>query len=127
MEYLTWIQNTSSIPEVQEHIEANCESLIGTYFDPTDNYAIEKYLKSYVEKFKYLEELLLHQRRIAPEHIQHRMSELYFVEEYRSKHAEVKRIMLTEASREFRHAITYLSSLQKYVMQKQNAVTSTSL
>lgn len=118
MDYLTWVQNTSTISTVQERINSDCAHIVKAYFGQADEYAVEKYLKSYTEKFKYLESLLLHRRNIAPEDIESQMGNAQFIKDYRCKHAEVEKIMLSEVSREFRHALTYLPCVQLHAVRQ---------
>lgn len=110
MNHLDWINCTSQFPEVQQKIEENCQLLIDIYFDPEEDYAIEKFLKFYSEGLRYLERLLLLQNGVAPENINNGLA--MSADEVQEKQQIVKNQMFTNASRHFRHAITFLPVLK---------------
>lgn len=116
MRHLDWIKNISQFPEVQERIEEDCETLIQIHFNQQDDYAIEKFLKVYTESFRYLEHLMLLQRNVAPEDFQNG-SPMDPKEAY-EKQQEVKKVMLTEVQRQYRHTITFIPNLKTVVHQQ---------
>lgn len=112
MKHLDWIKDISIFKDVQERIESDCQSLIDAYFHKDDDYAIEKFLKTYTEGFRYLEKLLLMQRKVAPKNV---FDEPKFdIAEFQKKREEVRKVMLNEAKRQYRHAIIFMSSLKSH-------------
>lgn len=113
MNHLDWIKDTSVFKEVQERIESDCQSLIDTYFHKDDDYAIEKFLKTYAEGLRYLERLALLKRGVSEENIADWISAPNSdIANYHKNRDAVKKIMLAEASRQYRHALTFMSSLR---------------
>jgi len=110
--HLDWVKDTSQFRDVQERIESDCQSLIDAYFHDGDNYAIEKFLKTYTEGFKYLEKLLLLQNKIHADNA---------FDEPRLDHSEISKrmkqvnaTMMNEAKRQFRHALAFMGSIKSH-------------
>jgi hypothetical protein len=113
MEHLDWIEQTSQFEEVQKKLEEHCSKLIERYFEPNNDYAIEKFLKLYSERFRYLEHLLLLQRGVAIENLTDPKTLMKMTPEtVLNRQNEVKRIMLNECDRAYRFANVYLPDVK---------------
>jgi hypothetical protein len=112
LKHLDWVKDISRDREVQERIESDCQSLIDAYFHENDDYAIEKFLKTYTEGFRYLERNLLYQRKIHPDNAFD--EPMVSPAEVQKRLEEVRNIMLNEAKRQFRHALTFMSSIKSH-------------
>lgn len=110
MKHLDWIKDISRDREVQERIESDCRSLIDAYFHENDDYAIEKFLKVYTEGFRYLERNLLYQEKVHPDNAFD--EPLLSPDEVQKRLTEVRKIMLNEVKRHYRHALTFMSSIK---------------
>lgn len=108
MNYLSWCQNSLKNKNVQELLEEKIKKLVPSYFDENDEYAIEKFIKSFCEGLRYLESTLLYQRGIHPEQLK---------KDYRKdnviKYQEVEAIMIREVNRQAQHYETFLSAVRK--------------
>lgn len=83
------------------------------HFSERDDYAIEKFLKVYTETFRYLEHLMLLKRNVAPESFKNGLT--MDAKEAYEKQQEVKKVMLTEVQRQYRHTITFIPNIKSSV------------
>lgn len=109
MNHLNWISNTSIFDEVQEQLENDVQLLLDAYFVDVDNYAIEKFVKFYAEGLRYFEKTLLLQRGVDPNNYSYDL--MLQPQKILELQDEVKRIMLNELKRHYRHATTFIPAL----------------
>ncbi|PLS19184.1 hypothetical protein CVD28_01895 [Bacillus sp. M6-12] len=112
MKHIQWCQNMLKDKEVQALLEEKVQILIDMYFKGKSDYAIEKFIKSFCEGIRYLENELLKDKGLHPSQIQKNMTYLSAHPQETIKNmAEVKRVVTVEVNRQFRHFNTFLSEL----------------
>lgn len=111
MKHLEWVKDISQFRDVQERIESDCQSLIDVYFHSGDDYAIEKFLKTYTESFRYLEKFLLKQNKIHPDNA---FDGKLDMDEISKRSRQVNETMMREVQRQFRHALQFMASIKSH-------------
>lgn len=120
MNHLEWAKNRLRDTEAQEHLETRLENLIEEFFKGKSDYAIEKFIKSFVEALSLLENLLQKQRGIHPSQIKDNLIQLQMEgEKTAKKYAEVKDRLIAEINRQSRHFTIFLSEFSE--QEKTNA------
>lgn len=98
---LSYCSNCMHDEKLQKDVENKVSALLEGVLADKNEYQKEKAIKVFSEGLRYLEDSLLYQRGIHPN--QYDFSNPTFMLEYGSKFEEVRKIMSTEISRQFRH------------------------
>lgn len=109
-EHLVWCSNALKDEQAQKVLEEKVGLLIETHFKDSSDYAIEKFVKSFSETIIYLENLMLTNRGIHPSQIS-KSKDLVRLQkdDILQKYKEVRKIIIGEIKRQFRHYNTFLS------------------
>lgn len=111
--YQMWLNNMVRNEEAQKLLEEKVEILVNSFFDDNE-YAVEKFIKSFGEPIRYLEDVLETNRGISPDQInRNRVYISLHPDEYIKKVDEVQRILLSEIERQSRHFRTFLSAVKR--------------
>lgn len=112
--YQIWMKDMVRNQKAQEIIEQKLDVLINTFFGDNDEYAVEKFIKSFGEPIKYLEEILEKNRDIHPNQLKDNLIYLsQHNDEYFKKVEVVEKVLISEIERQSRHFRAFLSAVKR--------------
>lgn len=108
MNDIDWAKNMLKDKKAQEELESKVTLLLEAFFEGKSEYAKEKFIKSFGEKFIYLENNLLKDRGVHPSQLKNAELLLNPAKGFELTE-EVSKVLIVEISRQYRHFITFLS------------------
>lgn len=111
--YKMWLQDITRNSKAQELIEQKVKMFIEMYFNEKDDYAIEKFIKSFCEPLRYIENSIEKNNGIHADQLEKNINFIVLhKDEYLKKYEQTEMALISEIERQSRNFQIFLSAVK---------------